>query len=89
MLRIQTYGLLADIRHRARTKGSTVVSWKDLEAFAKPMRIKPLAEALADWARTNEMSVEFSYEQNAERRIASATFHASSIFLEHFNAPFV
>ena len=77
MLRIQTFGLLADIHHRTRTKGSAVVSWKDLEAFAKPMKIKPLPEALADWAVANAMSIEFAYEQNAERQIASATFHAS------------
>ncbi len=78
MIRIQTFGLLADIQRRVRAKGTDTVSWKDLEAFAAPMRITPLAEALAAWAQANAMSIKFAYDSSGEPRIAAATFHAAS-----------
>ncbi len=78
MIRIQRFGLLADIQRRVRVKGTATVSWKDLQAFAAPLRIKPLAEALVEWAQANAMSLKFAYDSNGELRIASATFHAAS-----------
>jgi hypothetical protein len=75
MIRIQTFGLLADIQRRVRARGGETVSWGFLEAFAAPMKIKTLPEALAAWAQANEMSIEFGYDTG--RHIASATFHAS------------
>ncbi len=76
MIRIQTFGLLADIQRRVRARGSDTVSWKELEAFAAPMKIKPLAEALAGWAQANAMSIKLVYGQSTGHHIASATFHA-------------
>ena len=74
MIRVQTFGLLADIRRRVRAKGSETICWKDLEAFAAPMKIKALPEALAAWAEANGMSVEFAYDQNTGGQIATTTF---------------
>lgn len=78
MVRIQTFGLLADIRKRVHSTGDAIVSWTDLEAFAAPMRVKDLPEVLKLWAEENMMWVEFQYEDDRhDLRIMSVIFGSS------------
>jgi hypothetical protein len=79
-MRIQTFGLLADIKKRVYAKGDDTVSWAELEAFAAPMKVKNLPGVLRNWAEENMIWVEFKYDEDrpaSEQQITRVVFGAS------------
>jgi hypothetical protein len=77
MVRIQTTGLLADIRDRVYSRGEYTVSWSELEKFAAPMKVVNLRDVLNTWAESNMMSAEFHDTGTPQGQIRSVTFFAS------------
>jgi len=74
-MQIPTYGLLADIKNQTWSRGDSIASWPDLEAFVAGFGLKDCQRAIYDWANDNMMWVEF--QRDSEGKITSAAFGAS------------
>jgi hypothetical protein len=74
-MQVQTHGLLSDIKNQTWSRGDSVVSWPDLEAFMARFGPKDCQQAIYDCANDNMLWVDF--QRDSEGKITSALFGAS------------
>jgi hypothetical protein len=64
MAKIQTSGLLLEIQQHVRWKGPLTISWRTIEAFLAPMKVKDAPEVIADWAASYMIAVDYTREND-------------------------